>query len=396
MLRTHRNNLLGEKTLAKYNSYLLAKYRARKKEHKTFGGFIEWIRSRFAREIQLRNWLKIKGGRIADYPKLLKEYSKKNPLPPTEVAAGSDLKLLWDCPQGHEYPAQVKHRVYNNTTCPYCANQSVGPTNNLAKIYPGLAAEYSSRNPLKATEITPGSNRRVWWRCSKGHEWQTTVKSRVDGGHGCNKCRKRIASPEYNLALLYPKLAAEYSSLNPKPASEMLPKSRTVCWWKCIKKGHEWQTSIRNRTILGNNCPYCGGRYATPGNNLAVTHPHLAAEYSPKNPLPITSVLAQTNKMLWWICSKNKKHKWQADGNSRVRGGSCPKCPSKTSLAVLYPTLAREYSRRNRMPATKVSPKSPIWAWWKCNKKHEWQEMVKSRVQYGMPCPVCAAKGTQS
>ena len=27
--------------------------------------------------------------------------------------------------------------------------------------------------------LTLGSNKKVWWRCSKGHEWQSTINSRI-------------------------------------------------------------------------------------------------------------------------------------------------------------------------------------------------------------------------
>ena len=29
--------------------------------------------------------------------------------------------------------------------------------------------------------LTLGSNKRVWWMCSKGHEWQATIYSRNTG-----------------------------------------------------------------------------------------------------------------------------------------------------------------------------------------------------------------------
>ena len=73
--------------------------------------------------------------------------------------------------------------------CPYCAGQRVGKDNNLAVKYPDLAREWHpTRNAkLRPTDVTPGSNRKVWWRCSHGHEWEATVGSRVRGS-GCRTC----------------------------------------------------------------------------------------------------------------------------------------------------------------------------------------------------------------
>ena len=39
-------------------------------------------------------------------------------------------------------------------------------------------------------ELLPGTHRKVWWKCSKGHEWRAQVKSRVQGS-GCPVCSNR-------------------------------------------------------------------------------------------------------------------------------------------------------------------------------------------------------------
>lgn len=39
-----------------------------------------------------------------------------------------------------------------------------------------LLAQWSSKNePLPPQTVTYGSKRRVWWRCERGHEWQSVV-----------------------------------------------------------------------------------------------------------------------------------------------------------------------------------------------------------------------------
>lgn len=46
-------------------------------------------------------------------------------------------------------------------------------SNSLAKVHPELVSEWSERNfPLTPDNITYGSNKRVWWKGSCGHEWQ--------------------------------------------------------------------------------------------------------------------------------------------------------------------------------------------------------------------------------
>lgn len=43
---------------------------------------------------------------------------------------------------------------------------------------------------LKPSMISAGSNKKAWWICSKGHEWQSTVNNRKNG-NGCPECRKK-------------------------------------------------------------------------------------------------------------------------------------------------------------------------------------------------------------
>ena len=49
-------------------------------------------------------------------------------------------------------------------------------SNSLATVHPELVAEWSEKNlPLTPDKITFGSNKRVWWKGSCGHEWQASA-----------------------------------------------------------------------------------------------------------------------------------------------------------------------------------------------------------------------------
>ena len=54
--------------------------------------------------------------------------------------------------------------------------------NSLAEVRPELVSEWSEKNlPLTPDNITFGSNKKVWWKGTCGHEWQTSVKARSNG-----------------------------------------------------------------------------------------------------------------------------------------------------------------------------------------------------------------------
>ena len=51
--------------------------------------------------------------------------------------------------------------------------------NSLAEVHPELVSEWSKKNlPLTPDDITFGSNKKVWWKGTCGHEWQTSIVPR--------------------------------------------------------------------------------------------------------------------------------------------------------------------------------------------------------------------------
>ena len=100
-------------------------------------------------------------------PLLVKQWSKKNKIKPTEISIGSHKKVIWRCKKGHEWEAAVKSRTINKTGCPYCShNKVLAGFNDLATLLPDIAAEWSDRNyPLLPTQVTVFANRKAWWKC---------------------------------------------------------------------------------------------------------------------------------------------------------------------------------------------------------------------------------------
>ena len=153
----------------------------------------------------------------------------------------------------------VVNRTNNGSGCPYCANQRVNQRNCLATINPELTEEWhpSKNGDLTPREVVATSNKKVWWRCKKGHEWQATVRTRHNG-YGCKKCLGLKPTNERNLEVNYPDVARQWHpTLNGelKP-SDFTPHSKRKVWWVC-DRGHKWQAVIHQRTSSGQNCPVC-------------------------------------------------------------------------------------------------------------------------------------------
>ncbi len=190
---------------------------------------------------------------------------------------------------------------------------------------PHLLAEYSEKNPWPPEEVPAGTRQKILWKCGRcQHEWSSTGTNRARGS-GCPSCTNYVVTRRNNLAATHPELALEYSVENRLPANCVFAGTRESLWWICRSCQHRWQARGDHR-VSGSGCPVCSGRIPSKGNNLAVTHPHLVAEYSPKNVLPADKILAGTNKFVWWICG-GCGHEWRARGSSRAcKGSGCPKC----------------------------------------------------------------------
>lgn len=201
--------------------------------------------------------------------------------------------------------------------------------NSLLFSNPQVASHwnYERNGNLKPEHFTANSNKKIWWKCQKGHEWQATINNR-NNGNGCPYCSGRYAiKGESDLQTLNPTLAKEwnYEKNNGLTPMDVVPNSNKKVWWKC-SKGHEWQTTIANRNI-GTGCPYCLGRYAIKGeNDLQTVNPTLSKEwnYEKNTGLTPTDVMPNSNKKVWWKCSNG--HEWQAVIKDRNKGRGCPIC----------------------------------------------------------------------
>jgi hypothetical protein len=102
-------------------------------------------------------------------------------------------RYRWQCKDGHEWQASWAH-VERGSWCPICSGRVATPETALSATHPHLAKEWNHEKN-KNLVLTPantmaGSNKKVWWKCEKGHKWQAMVINRVRGSSGCPCCYK--------------------------------------------------------------------------------------------------------------------------------------------------------------------------------------------------------------
>ena len=256
-------------------------------------------------------------------------------------------------------------------------------------------------NNDKLLNLAGSSQKKVWWRCSKGHEWQATVKSRVYLESNCPVCSNVKIAPGVNdLATLSPDVAAQWHpERNGNLTPQMVGKgSSKKVWWRC-EKGHEWQATVVSRVGSGYGCPCCVGLRVIPGETDLVTlRPDIAAQwdYERNGDIDPRNVSASSHKKVWWRCEKG--HSWQAMVTSRTdKNTGCPCCigrkpiPGETDLATLNPQLAKEWhpTLNGELKPSEVSPGSSKKVWWCCDKGHSWQATVALRSNSSRGCPTC-------
>ncbi|MBR2498404.1 MAG: hypothetical protein IKB67_01690 [Clostridia bacterium] len=282
----------------------------------------------------LREYTEKSNSLLFTNPELAKEwnYEKNGSLMPEHFLPNSDKKVWWKCEKGHEWQAIIANRS-KGSGCPYCSgNKVLRNYNDLVTVNPKLASElnYEKNGELKPEDFMPNSNKKVWWKCAKGHEWQATINNR-NNGQDCPICAsKKVLSGYNDLVTVNPKLASEWNygrngSLRPE---EFTANSGVKVWWKCYK-GHEWQSTIAHRNN-GRGCPYCTGKQAIKGeSDLATINPNLANEwnYEKNGELKPEDFMPNSNKKVWWKCSKG--HEWQATIASRNSGRGCPYCAGR-------------------------------------------------------------------
>lgn len=332
------------------------------------------------------------------------------PLTPENMSVYSHRKIGWICDAKHKWINDPQHRMRSkHADCPYCTGRIVTPrVNDLFTLCPHLKQEWNyNRNiDIDPHTLHRSSNKRVWWKCDKGHEWETTISHRTDRKNAtdCPFCTKQKVIPGVNdLASQRPDIAEEwnYAANAPLLPTQVMVKSGKRVHWQC-KEGHQWQTAISHRTTgeKPTNCPYCDGRRAIPGETDLVTlYPGLMQQwdYEMNKDLDPTLLRPHSNKKAVWICEEG--HRWEAVINSRTgkKGRGCPYCygrfpiPGKTDLATQFPRIAKQWDSENndlKTPST-VSSGSNYKATWICNFGHRWKATIASRTCGGNNCPVC-------
>lgn len=247
----------------------------------------------------------------------------KNTADPKDVLLANKDKHWWLCSKGHSWDSTVDSVCASGHGCPYCSGNRVLPgETDLATTHPEIIDNWwdHGKNTLDPTkDVSKGSNRKVWWKCSAGHSWSADIKSVVIGGNRCKSCTGIILEPGVNdFATQYPEILEMYHPVDGTDLG-MVHRGNTSrkITWTCGK--HEWVATVHSMG-KGKKCPGC--------TSIEYTHPHLMELWSDNNPLPPHRYSHGSEESVEWTCGK---HTWSAGVYSVANGSRCPHCRPKFS-----------------------------------------------------------------
>ncbi|MCM3387344.1 zinc-ribbon domain-containing protein [Ureibacillus chungkukjangi] len=190
-------------------------------------------------------------------------YEKNGKLTPCKITCSSHKSVWWKCSScNSDYDMKVYNKTSNNCNCPYCTGKRVNETNSLSSIRPDIAAEWhpTKNGSLTPHDVTCGSHRNIWWKCSKGHEWKTKVETRTkNNGTNCPFCQEhcnQVLIGFNDMWTTNPELASLLA--NPEDGYKYMQSSSKKLDWECPDCGETVRgKSANNVKKQGINCGIC-------------------------------------------------------------------------------------------------------------------------------------------
>ena len=341
---------------------------------------------------------------------LLDEWDwERNTKTPTQITKGSCYKAAWICKAcGHRYTMTFPDRR-RGRKCPACSRENkinpkeiVTPGNSLKDVFPHVASEWHpTKNGDKLPEdYRPHSNKRVWWQCSFGHEWEAPINNRTGKGkRGCPKCKAHLHTSFPEMAVYY-YVSMVFDDAVSNAVIERNGEAVSLDVWipslnTAIEyDGEYWHTSAereerKNRFCLDNGIRLI--RISEPGcvkynDVISVIRIERDDQCSPES---LDRAIVAALDVL--ECADAVSVDSDSD-ESEIRS-IIADARITNSFGENYPEAAAEWhpTKNGTLTPYMVSHHSSFKAWFICKAGHEYKTAIAGRAR-GSGCNICAMK----
>ena len=304
------------------------------------------------------------------------------------------------CKNGHSFKRPVIQHIKSNGVCPICNGTFLQKgTNDLATVYPEVIPLWDyEKNEKEPDEVMATLQNYYYFVCDEGHEFKCSLNYLVSHNFECPVCKGERVDPNRTaLTVANPELAKEVSANYFLSADKISVLSDKKILWTCPECGDDYWYPVNLREVHDDSCPYCNHTQLKTGNNdLTITNPQLAAEWSPNNTKPANEVGEWQAFEAYWICPECGSEYRCEVRNRSVGDDSCPVCTNKrvekgiNDLATTDPDIAALLSPNNERKADTLMRSFSMGAEWICPTcGGEYTHRICDKTPDDSDCPYC-------
>ena len=123
------------------------------------------------------------------------------------LSCRSSTPVTWICERSHIYEMAPRKKIIEGRKCPYCTGKKISDEyNSLFKVSPSIASEWDyelNDSSLNPHNVGYSSNKTVYWKCSNGHSWKTSINNRVNKQSKCPFCNASAQTSQMEQMLYF-------------------------------------------------------------------------------------------------------------------------------------------------------------------------------------------------
>lgn len=340
------------------------------------------------------------------YPEVTKYFLEdKNNIKAIEVAPGSKKTYWWKCDKNHIFEnTPLNMTKTDKKSCRFCNGTEAWPGESLGDLFPILVSEIEPefRKSFDPFKVTPGSTKKIKWKCKKNHTWVTTIWSRTGRGTGCSKCKMPYSREELRiyteLKLIFKNTKIRFKKFDEEidifiPSLDLAIEFDGYYW----HLNKEQRDIEKTKKLLKNKINVIRIRENLKTINGINIHVKTGV-FENKDFLLIikqTKKLVSQKEFLEKINNRLKLSKFQNDELYLKILADMPAPVYENSLQAVYPKAAKKWDYSKNYPLTpdQVSKGTPQIFWFICDKKkHSYDSPVQQVVKKNHNCPFCMSK----